>query len=347
LNELDESIKLRSLGRLMLSKHPMVVQIRDQLNHNNFLNPKTIIKSDSYLTKSLSILAKVRSRGIKDPRLEGNRTINGLLKNIPIKDLLNSNGLNSLNYFRIRARGLSKLGELAQDDLSNLERFFTDRSVYPVLEKALRNQDWIPNANGSNVIPGKGKLYELSKLSSKEIRQITKLEEPTCLFKAGIILTPNESINYFNKLAKLTSVAHKSILLRVLHGDIYTNEKLFRFGMRDSPRCSRCDLDDTLEHRLNVCPRVLSLTEKLTTMTSKIGNRADRLNADQKEKLLACFKDVDIATLTVHAEIIKLIVGKSELINPEATLQRTVQALIQKESNVAVKNQLMNLLQHA
>jgi len=142
-------------------------------------------------------------------------------------------------------------------------------------------------------------------------------------------------------------VAHKSILLRVLHGDIYTNEKLFRFGMRDSPRCSRCDLDDTLEHRLNVCPRVLSLTEKLTTMTSKIGNRADRLNADQKEKLLACFKDVDIATLTVHAEIIKLIVGKSELINPEATLQRTVQALIQKESNVAVKNQLMNLLQHA
>ena len=75
------------------------------------------------------------------------------------------------------------------------------------------------------------RLIDLRKLTSKEIRQeITQLD-PICIFKLGAINTPSVSLNWGYALSKVTSVRHKSCLLRVAHGEVYTKEKLHKYNL--------------------------------------------------------------------------------------------------------------------
>jgi len=346
LTELDDSIKLRSLGRMMTSNHPLTVQIRNKLNFNNYLKPSCETQSDTYLNKALGILSRVRIAGASDTRLEGNRILIGLLKNIPLRDLINANGKSSLAYFRIRQLGATQIGDLNPATLNTIERFFNDRRLtYRLVAETLRTGDWRrPTESDKLTIPGKGTLYDIRKTSAKAIRTLIFTKDPICLFKSGIILDPISSINYFNKVSKLTSVAHRNTLLRALHGDIYTNERLFRFGMRDNPQCTRCNSVDTLEHRLNECPRVIDIVNALTQKTLMLGDRAYRLNVEIRDHLMATYSDVDVITLTLHAEVTRLVCSTSELTNPTSILDRMIKMLIKKESDNEIKNQLTALL---
>ena len=53
----------------------------------------------------------------------------------------------------------------------------------------------------------------LSALTSKEIRTGRSNKEPICIFKIGLILTPNESLNWLNNVKKLTSTKLKDVAL--------------------------------------------------------------------------------------------------------------------------------------
>jgi len=330
----------------MTSNHPLAVQMRNKLKLHNYLKPICATCSDTYLNKSLGILTRVRLEGACDARLEGNRVLIGLLKSIPVRELINANGRNSLVYFRLRQQGVAQIGDLNPANLDSMERFLNDRRLtYRLLAGTLRTRDWRrPTENDKLTIPGNGSLHDIRTLSAKEIRGLIFTKDPLCLFKSGVILNPTSSINYFNKISKLTSVAHKNILLRALHGDIYTNERLFRFGMRDNPQCSRCESIDTLEHRLNECSRVVDMVNILALKTAVLGNRVDRLSSEIRERLMATYNDVDVTTLTLHAEVTKIVCGTSELTNPVVVLDRTIKMLIKKERNTEIKNQLTALL---
>jgi hypothetical protein len=347
LNELDDSIKLRSLGRLKTSKHPVLVQLRNKINHSNYLAPTCSVTSDQYLTRSLRVLGEARKKGIQDAMLMGNRTLNGLLKSIPIKALLNRHGRNSLIYFNIRRTGKFRIGDLTLLDFSSIERFVTDyKDLGTRIKSALMTRDWAqPNEADNWTIPGKGKLLNLIPLTSKDLRLIVYSKTPLCIFKNGSLFTTNESINYFSKLSKLTSVAHRNILLRTLHGDIYTNERLHRFRLRNDPFCSRCDGVETLEHRLNECPKVINLIRLLTTKTDRLGNRQERNAHEIRDKLIANYRDIDEATLTLHAEILKIVNSNSILDSPEQIINRAIKLIISRDKNKEVGNKLKSFIQ--
>ena len=62
----------------------------------------------------------------------------------------------------------------------------------------------------------------------------------------------------------------KSTLLRVAHGDIYTKDKLHRFGLIDSNKCPRCDSQVTLEHKFITCEYAARIWQVVGTLERKI-----------------------------------------------------------------------------
>jgi hypothetical protein len=52
----------------------------------------------------------------------------------------------------------------------------------------------------------------------------------------------------------MQNVQNKTKFLRLLHGDVYTAERLKRFKMADSDICRRCFEPETLTHLLLECP---------------------------------------------------------------------------------------------
>lgn len=98
-------------------------------------------------------------------------------------------------------------------------------------------------------------------------------------------------------ITTMTNVKLKSILLRCMHGDVYSRERMFRFGMTSDNLCSRCQQIETTEHMLIGCDYVLNLWTKIGRITG-IPNR----NLDE---ILGAHEIHDKITLTIHAEVLR------------------------------------------
>ena len=129
-----------------------------------------------------------------------------------IKDILNARGKLSIPYFMIRRRGARVIGDLNQRELSDLERFIENRKV-PLLKRSmlLTLQNNFSDIKGAIAI--RNRFKDLTGCTSKEIRESRSLHEPILDFKLGVTLTRTESISWGYRLAKLTSVKHKNILV--------------------------------------------------------------------------------------------------------------------------------------
>jgi hypothetical protein len=125
----------------------------------------------------------------------------------------------------------------------------------------------------------------------------------------GLILTPIENSNVFSKLSKLTSTRHKSLYLRILHGDVYTNDRLFKFGLKDNPTCDHCDGIDTLSHRLLECRRYTELIEEICGLTRTLID-GDIDNLDRLQKILGAHLYTNETVLTIHCELLDAIIYK-------------------------------------
>jgi hypothetical protein len=344
VSELDDSLKLKALARLMETKHPMLSIIKRKLDLANFFNPKCKISIDRVTNRALVLLAIDRAKLYNLEQLEGNRLFIRVVKNIRIRSAVNMQGLRSIIYRVTNQNGKHILGNLDRNELSLLGRYFIDKRLYELCGKIIdyRTEPMVEGDRETYLI--RNKLVPLSNISSKEFRMERASRDPICIFKVGIILTPNESLSYMQKIKKLTSVRHRNVLLRVLHGDVYTNERLYRFGLTDSPNCDRCQELDTLEHRLKNCSATSPLVAALIELTNKCRTTIED-NEDELNKILMANKSESIGALALHAEIIGLIISKKN-IPMEVTpyLTRLVEALVRKEGNTRIKNEIKALL---
>ena len=156
-----------------------------------------------------------------------------------------------------------------------------------------------------------------------------------------LALNPGESLSLFLKLSKLSGIAHKSILLRLIHGEIYTKERLYRFGMIDSPKCPRCDEIETLMHKFCDCDYVRRIWNKATEVLGTTSNN------DRAKDILA-ISSYGTARLTLNAEIIQRIQFLRDdtdyLLHPNHFVRMAIKDLIRKEGNLRVKTELEDLL---
>ena len=239
LMSLDESIKLKSLGRLLTTKHPFLKLAKSKMVLDQFFDPKGGNSSESVTKKGCELLKKDRMKLLSSSKLLGNKFLVNAIREMDIKLALNKEGQQSICYFMLWTRGARLIKDLTDQDLNNLRRFIRPEQ-FVAFQQA--RQLHIPVA-----VPPNPQMYfiksipkDLSKCTSKEIRIERTNPVPMCLFKIGLDLDVNESLSWCHKLTKVTSTKHLNIILKVAHGDIYTKEKLFRFGLNQDPLCPRC-----------------------------------------------------------------------------------------------------------
>ena len=349
VEKLDESLKLRALGRLLSSNHPVLKTIKESIDVADFFHPKCSVKSEEVVLKGVDLLKKDRQKlwHIGDRIID--LKYGQFLRTIKLRNILNRLGKMSIQYFRLVTRGIITVGEIGRLEWNQLKMFVMDNNLKRELDSlyGLNNVRYNPlDPDELTGYPRGRKFKKLESMTSKEIRESRAEVDQLCVFKIGLILTPVESVNYFDKVNKLTCTRLKNTILRVLHGDIYSRERLYRFGLVDNPQCETCNEIETTQHKLYECPRVrevwnqtLQATDKLRTIVT---NGAQE---DLYQRVMGACLDSTLAIITIHAEILhRISFNRDPLPPPRQLLQSVLLLILGRESKEAIKAVIRDLL---
>ena len=344
--QLDDSIKLRALGRVLLTKHPFLSLIRNFLDLSGFFNPKIKSQADSVTAKAVRLLKQDRLKLLGDPNLERNLTYISLVKHSRLSDIVNEKSRNSLLLLGLRARGALAVKDLNQTELDRIRKLLPTIAYEEASRLIPFNYRTLTSEDKTLYLENK-MLKQLSSLTSKQIRQARSEPSPICIYKFGMILNPTEVLNWGSLIRKLNSVRHKNVLLRVAHGEIYTKEKLHRYGLADTPACLNCNEVETLQHKIYECGyshriwlETLKLTDKLLV--------SPQPNVDIAQRILGANGHLDKTALTVHAEIILRLLAirqsTSYLLRPKVLIKHALNYLKVKENCESFKTKIDSLL---
>ena len=333
LKDINDALDLKAYSRLQSTNHVFLAQVRDLINSRNFFKvsagPGLV---DRKLRRGIELLNSDREKICSWPPEEvaSNVFLRDILLNTRLKDLIKPVGLQSLHYFSIARRIANPLlQDVSQGELNTVQRFLIRQDLGPILNLLLQGPNHLNlnvNMRGRSEVayPVKtGVIKNMSALSSKEIRAARSLEiSPICIYKLGPILTPGELISWSNKLKKLTSTRHRNILLRAMHGDIFSNSRLFKFGLRDSPACANCDEQiETIQHRLLTCPKANRAWENLEEVKGLL--TMNSLTDLTMENIVGAKDNISVIELALQAELILRLSTKSDGYQPEQLVRAT------------------------
>ena len=347
---LDESLKLRALGRVLNTIHPLLSMIKDKLDLSDYFHPIGGTPSEEVSKRGIELLAIDRKKLWLQEERVNKMGYNKLIGSVKLKNILTPNGRNSIPYFMLTVNGKKRLSQLSRREWHSIRGYSKQTALNSQVEE-LFNRNLINTQieltqEESTLYPTKKAFANLACLTSKSLRENRHEPDQICIFKAGLILTPGESLNYFNKVRRLTCTRQKNTLLRSVHGDIYTREKLFRFGLIESPICEFCDQVETLEHKLIVCERanriwtiVLEATDKLRLTLTQAANE------DFLQRIFGACLDTNLAIITIHAEIIqRLLLSSQPLPPPNILLQSVLLLILAREKKEEVTDKIRTLL---
>ena len=340
--ELDAGLKLKAYGRLMNSKHPFLELIKENLSEQYFF-PQCKVKLDSVTEVALQLLSKDRLASLEGESLIGNRRLLATVGKIKILDLVRPRARNSIMVFNLRTRGLTRIGQLSRQQLNALLPLI-EIKFHSRVKECLGQGVGDIELNKAETYYG-STLVDLTKASSKAIREARTPNDPICVFKLGAIMTPLEVENWGRGIKKLSSTKHKNILLRAAHGEVYSKEKLARFGLVGDDTCYRCGEREDLKHKLIECPYVERIWRKVLILTNTTNNAN---GSEIENQILGAFRTCTQTALTLHAEILSRILGlrddASYLIHPKAFVKNAILYLSKKERKVEIKTELASLL---
>ena len=279
LVEVGKSLDLRAYGRLLVSEHPFFLQISTSVKSKGFFNVNlSHLAVDAKFKKGIALLNAQRGKCLLWPAgtIESNVNLRAAIVNTELTQVLTNAGRNSLAAFSVRRRDRKiKLGQLTLNEINDLSRHFTLQGLGATLRSLITNpMNNIATMPAHDLFPiSPGKVVQMSQTTSKAFRTsaIDLESQIICLYKSGLTLLPGEVLNWTKKIKKLTSSRHKNSVLRIAHGDVYTNDRLFRFGLTDSPRCLHCDhLNENLMHRLIECPVAANAWQQLNIKLTEL-----------------------------------------------------------------------------
>jgi hypothetical protein len=143
-------------------------------------------------------------------------------------------------------------------------------------------------------------------------------------------------------------VRHRSILLRVAHGEVYTKERLFRFGMIDSPNC-QCGVLETLAHKIYECEYPKRIWNLALKLTDGLKRAQQHDNVDPFEnRILGVSIDTDPLILSIHGELLSRILALKDEDNyrltPRALLKSAINTIAKNEKCLESKTKCLDLL---
>ena len=314
--------------------------VKDSVKWKDFRNVKLGLK-EAIADQGVALLNEDRTNLGKVETLDGSRQVLALLGDRCIKDCINQRGRLSLAYFIIRQSGASRVRDLSLQQLSTIERFM--KVVWLI---KLRNAAGfrLPLNEADRLLYYTGKnLKTIGEVSAKEFRDWRNAPEQICRFKFGLNLTPVESSSCCYKLNRLTSVRHKSLLLRIAHGEMYTRDRLFRFNLIDSDRCHICGEVETIQHMFMTC----TYARRIWQIVENLNGLAPDHNVDPELAVLGAWLNSDKLNMTVRAEILLRLSyqrNKNYVIRPHLLVKMAINSLKIKEQDEEFKSLLNDLL---
>ena len=344
--ELDASLKIKSLGRLLSSNHPFLRIIKEMIDLSDYAHPKINTEVEEVTSEAISLLVKDRLTAMSNISLNSNASFVKALKDVKIINALNRNGKLSLSWHMIRTRGKRKLGELTAMELDSIKRFFHPDLATRATECLRINM--APETSIGDCMLIRGKFRKISALTSKQIRSTRENSEPILMFKIGPILTPSQSLTWAKALSKTTSTKHKDIMLRLAHGELYSKDRLARRGLIVDANCPRCDQIETLKHKYFECPYVANIWRRTIDITNKLRTSIDQTETIV-EKALCCTNEPKSIAITIHAEIIARIRQLKDeeanlLLLPKLIVKNSIRSVWRRETNDEIKTELASLL---
>ena len=333
VKDLGDSLDLRSYGRLLRSDHPFFVQVKELIDFGNFFSIESRYSIDRKFKSSLVQLNRARSKILAWPsdEISASTSLATILLDTQLCKLLTRQGRLSLPYFIINSRvPNARIRQISLNEFNNVIRFL----AHPQLGTVIRSLLTMPNLAagsiaGNEAYPLNNKqIVNVSTLTSKIFRQDLTIDEDKiiCLYKIGIALTPGEVIAWTSRLKRLTSTRHRNILLRAVHGDIFSNSRLHKFGLRASSNCANCqETIETIQHRINGCQKALEAWSKLNEAKMQIG--LNTLSDFSLENLIGAKDLLTKVELALNAELILKLTTKSDGYSPSQLARATVQLI--------------------
>ena len=205
---LDRSIKIRALGRLLVSRHPFNILIKGMLDTRHYFFPNFVSGICSFTGTATKMLGEERQKTLNNHGLMTNVKLLCLIKETPIKNIISAAGLNSIVYFQCRRAGLNMVGQLDVNKLALLERHISLKIFIPWIRASSQIRAAPLNEGDRLTLRGRDRPYPLESLTAKQIRELNSTEIPVTMFKIGLHLSIADSLTWCHRIKKLTSARH-------------------------------------------------------------------------------------------------------------------------------------------
>ena len=330
--EVLRSIRIKTVLRLMNSPmHPLHNIIMSGTNKSIYLS---LIHNNlrPCIDEAISDINKIWKQFIMScPSTQVQETLNVIGKEYV--------GNVTINRFKNKRMGLKyrhdTVNDLLKTDKTHPMLKKLDPTLYNFIKENIDLNVALNDLERHELLPVTGKIMHVNKIQSKEIRSTIATKT---LISYKLFNSPNpESIKVLGKkLTRMTNVKLKTIMLRSIHGDIYSGSRLKKFGMSDSDKCPRCNETETIEHQLLKCNYCRVLWMEVSNVTG--------IKVTSVDELLGLDNTHDTVTLTIHSEIIrKLLAIERPTCNPIDLLALTLNNLSVLERGIT-KYQINMLL---
>ena len=308
--DIIKGIRIKTILRLLtVSDHPLSSILKKSLN-SSIVNMKVLTP----IRPSIDVAVREMNKVWGNMICKGNKTDEDDLLKVVLNEYVG-------NLICRRYEKQRMVINIKHDRLIDI--LITNRS-HPIIHKLeKRFKPILDNpptklesiSSNYNLFPIKDYLMPTKKLTTKLIRS-TIVESAT--HSPKMIVTPNPDVltKLGNIIKKLTNTRLKSILLRSLHGDVYSGTRLKKFGLSESDSCPRCLEPETREHQLYEC----IYTKKLWLLTSKLTS----IPTDNIDTVLGHNMLHDKTTITLHSEIISRLLAIDRPTMCQISLLRSV-----------------------
>ena len=129
IKALDESLKLRALGRLLATEHPFLKIVRNRIDLEQFFNPHLNASFERVTEKGIGLLKEDRGGLWEQTNLESNLLFLKLIGNTSIKLVVSNAGANSIPFYLIWRRGARKIKDLTNSDIGKLAIYIDTKKL--------------------------------------------------------------------------------------------------------------------------------------------------------------------------------------------------------------------------
>ncbi len=294
IESLDKALKLKQFMKADLSKHPIrdIQQyLIESLNYDNlfnqdycrFTNLEPIVNSAQHTLNELSL--KLRASVDNDLRINKipSSVKIDLVAAIDVKEYLDRNKQDLLACFfkPLFRSGIENLKQLVMeftyprsDNFTRLTSFvikaFPNGWVKLVQDNITCNPEIILKDNIMLDDSKSCKSYKCTvAMIKKRLLKVESIEAFPYEIKLGII--KHEGLNPFTVARKVNySTNLKIFKFRLLHMDVFTKERMFKFKMTENDNCDFCGIKETVKHVLWDCARARGVWNQLSLLLNEI-----------------------------------------------------------------------------